>query len=77
MSLRRRELLDLLQLLDITEPREIDCTEFLHRVAGLIERLGPDGAAPDGYADVVHHLRVCPECLEEYEAMYRALRGGD
>lgn len=76
MTFTRDELLALLRLVDITEANEIDCGEFLHRVAGYLERLGPDGTPPPGYEDVVQHLRVCPECLEELEELYRALRGG-
>lgn len=72
MKATREELLALLQLVDITRSQEIDCDEFLARVAGFIERLGPKGSLPKGYEEVVHHLRVCPECLEEYEALYEA-----
>jgi len=73
MTLSRANLLKLLELIDVTSAEEIDCSEFLHRVAGYIERLGPDGTPPPGYEDVVQHLRICPECLEEFEALYRAL----
>ena len=74
MSYTREDLLRLLRLVDITEATEIDCGEFLHRVAAYLDRLGPDGAPPAGYEDVVHHLRICPECLEEFEVLYRELR---
>ena len=74
MSLTREELKKLLGLVDITGAEEIDCTEFLHRVAGYVERLAPDGTPPAGYEDVALHLRVCPECCEEFEALCRALR---
>ena len=74
MSLTPRDLHKLLELVDVTEAEEIDCTEFLHRVGGYLERLGPDGVPPEGYADVVQHLRVCPECFEELELLFQALR---
>ena len=74
MTFERDDLQKLLQLVDITSPAEIDCDEFLCRVAGFLERLGPDGAPPPGFEAVVHHLRICPECLEEFEALYEALR---
>ncbi len=74
MNLSRDDLRKLLTLLDLTEAREIDCTEFLHRAAGFLERLGPDGTPPPGYEEVVQHLRICPECEEEFEALVRALR---
>jgi len=73
MSLGREDLRKLLELVEVTEDHEIDCAELLSRIAGYLERLGPDGTPPPGYEDVVHHLRICPECLEEFEALYRAL----
>ena len=41
---------------------------------GYLEQLGPQKTPPSGYDDLIHHLRVCPECLEEFEALYAALR---
>jgi len=73
MSLRREDLRKLLDLLHVTEEHEIDCTELLSRLAGYLERLGADGTPPPGYEDVIQHLRICPECFEEFEALYRAL----
>lgn len=73
MRLTHADLLKLLQLIDVTSAEEIDCSEFMHRVAGYLERLGPEGTPPPGYEDVVQHLRVCPECLEEFEALYTTL----
>ena len=74
MSASRDELLHLLRLVEITEPSEIDCGQFLAEVSGYLERLGPDGMPPPGYEHLVHHLRLCPECLEEFEALYEAFR---
>lgn len=76
MKIGRKELLDLLRLVDITKAEEIDCTEFLARVAGYLERLGPGGEPPAGYEGLVHHLQLCPECLEEFEALFAAYRDG-
>ena len=75
MSFTRDDLMKLLQLVDITAAEEIDCSEFMHRVSGYLERLGPDGQPPQGYEDVIHHLQLCPECLEEFEALYEAFCG--
>ncbi len=73
MSFSRADLQKLLELVAMTEAKEIDCDEFLHRVAGYLERLGPEGTPPPGYEDVVHHLQICPECLEEFRVLYQAL----
>lgn len=74
MHVTREELLKLLELVSITRPQEIDCDEFLGRVAGLLDRVAL-GESPISNDDaLLHHLKICPECLEEYEALYRALR---
>ena len=77
MSVSRDELRKLLELVDVTRDQEIDCSELLDRLAGYIERFEPDGPPPPGYEDVLQHLRVCAECFEEFEALYRALGGED
>lgn len=74
MRMRREDLLELLRLVDITRPAEIDCGEFLSRVSGYLERLrGGEQPGPE-HAGVVQHLRTCPECLEEFEALYEVMR---
>lgn len=77
MTLDRVELLALLKLVDVTEPQEIDCSELLHRIAAFVEGFDAAGAPPPQYEDVVQHLRVCPECLEEFEVLLRMYRDGD
>lgn len=74
MHATREELLKLLELVSITRPEEIDCDGFLGRVSGLLDRitLGESPVSDDDA--LLHHLKICPECLEEYEALYRALR---
>ena len=71
MKATHEELLTLLKLVDITEPQEIDCEEFLHRVAGYLEQLSQKPDVPTEDEAFLHHLRVCPECLEEFQALYR------
>jgi len=70
-----RELLrKLLDLVRLTKDDEIDCDEFLDRAARYLDSTGPDGSLPEGAEALVHHMRVCPECCEEFEALLRALR---
>ena len=68
------DLRKLLHLIDVTSAKEIDCTEFLHRVAAYLEHISPEGTPPPGFEEVAHHLRVCPECDEEFEALFLLLR---
>lgn len=77
MAFTKEDLQQLLALLEITEVEEIDCGEFLHRASAFIERFDPDATPPPGFEHVIHHLRVCPECVEEFTALYRALRDPD
>lgn len=74
MRLERKDLETLMRLIDVTDADEIDCEEFLARIAAYLERLGEDGVPPHGSESVVQHLRVCPECLEEVEALHEGLR---
>ena len=76
MKINREELLALLQLVDMTQANEIDCEEFLSRVSGYIEKLIGEGASTEGYEEVLHHLQVCPECREEFDALIEAFRDG-
>ena len=73
MKISREELLNLLHLVEITKAEEIDCEEFLCLVSGYVEKLVSGDLEPEGYDDLLHHLKACPECLEELEALYGAL----
>lgn len=77
MNIRKEELLALLGLLGITEPEEINCEEFLSLTPGYLERLrDAQGPVVESYRSYLHHLKICPECQEEFEALCEALRGG-
>jgi len=71
MSLSSEDFTKLLRVLDVTKVQEIDCAEFSSRVAGFVERFGPQLVPPHGYEALIQHLEVCPECLEEFEALYQ------
>jgi len=71
----RDELRELLRLVAATAPRELDCDEFLARVGSLLEAWR--GGVPDELRDVAQHLEVCPECLEEFEALLALRLDGD
>lgn len=73
MKLSRERLLELLRLLEVTEVEEIDCSEFLSRVAGFVERMEAKGTPP-GYEAVLQHMKVCVECRDECESLIRALQ---
>ena len=71
MPLTSEELSTLLQLLDLTQAEEIDCSQLLERVASFVEHV--ERREPGrGFEDVAQHLSVCPECREEFEALRQA-----
>ena len=78
MTLTTAQLRELLRQMDLTEAQEIDCEEFLHRVAAYVERLDAHDKTPTGFEDrvLLLHMQLCPECLEEFEALM-ALMGGN
>ena len=71
-----RQMLDeLLRLVELTADHEIDCEEFLHRSAGLVEALETPREMPDAWPELMQHLSVCPECEEELAIVRKALGG--
>ena len=73
MSMTKKETDSLLRLVGLTKDDEIDCDECLSQVAELVEEKLAGKSVPERLEAVVHHLSVCPECREEYEALQRAL----
>jgi hypothetical protein len=69
MNDARDQLRELLRILAHTQPREIDCGEFLTRVGGLLETLERAEPLPEGLRLVSQHLDICPECKEEFDAL--------
>ena len=75
MIISHAKLLGLLRAIAFTKPEEVDCEEFLSAVSGYVESL--TNGQPVPCSDAIHqHLEVCPECLEEFEALYEAFREG-
>jgi hypothetical protein len=56
-----------------TEPIEIDCDEFLRLVSPYLESMEAESELPPELLAVAQHLKVCPECAEEFEALRRAV----
>ena len=73
MSLSKEEIAELLRLIGLTRDEEIDCERCLALVAEFAERELAGRSIPAGLEAVAHHLSVCAECREEYEALLRVL----
>ena len=77
MSLSREQIAELLRLIGLTRDEEIDCERCLALVAEFAERKLVGQSVPAGLEAVAHHLSVCAECCEEYEALLQALKAMD
>lgn len=74
MPLSKKELEELLRLVGLTNDNEMNCDQCLALVAEFAEYELAGKSAPEGLKMVEHHLSVCSECREEYEALQRVLR---
>jgi hypothetical protein len=75
VTLTHQQLTTLLNLVQETEECEIDCEAVLARAARFIETIvGPHANLDANLREVAQHLRVCPECRDEVEAIIRAIR---
>lgn len=77
MPLSKQEIDGLMHLISLTKDDEINCEECLAQVAEFAERELAGKPIPEALSAVQHHLAVCAECHEEYEALQQALSGVD
>ncbi len=73
MEPTREQLAALARQLAATAPEEIDCEAVLDRVATYLAARRSDMALRPELDAVRQHLEVCPSCLEEFQALVRAL----
>lgn len=73
MPMSKHEIEELMRLIGLTKDSEINCEQCLALVAEFAEQELAGRSIHDGLEAVEHHLSICPECREEYEALQRAL----
>lgn len=73
MPLSKQELDEMLRLVGLTRDDEINCEQCLALVAEFAEQQLAGKSVPEGLKAVDHHLVLCAECREEYEALRKAL----
>ena len=66
------QLADLARLVGSTADEEIDCDEMLNRVAAYLKALTESAAPTEALQQVAQHLKICPECREEFAALIEA-----
>jgi uncharacterized protein with PIN domain len=74
MTLHDDQIRALVRALSLTQELEINCNECLDLVAEFAEREFSGRPIPDALEAVRHHLALCGECRDEYEALFRSLR---
>jgi len=78
MEPNREQLAELARLVAATASSEIDCDTVLDRVAAYLEALEAEAEKgtelPPGLREVRQHLAVCPQCLDEFDALVRAYK---
>ena len=56
-----------------SHPGEITCDEWVGQVGAYVEALARGGDIPAALEVVAHHIELCPQCSEEFEALQEAL----
>ena len=77
MPLSRKEIDDLMRLVGLTADSEINCQQCLNMVAEFAERQLAGKSISALLQAVEHHLSICEECREEYEALRQTLEEMD
>jgi len=73
MSLSKKEIDGLMRLVGLTKDAEINCEQCLAVVAEFAEQQRAGKSISEGLQAVEHHLSICDECREEYEALLKTL----
>lgn len=72
MNVTDRQLEQLARLVGATVDAEIDCAELLQRIAVYLRALESRTELDARLRQVAQHLKVCPECHEEFLGLIRA-----
>lgn len=73
MSLSKKQIDGLMRLVGLTKNDEINCEQCLNVVAEFAEQQLSGKSISEGLQAVEHHLSICDECREEYEALLKTL----
>lgn len=57
-----------------TQERELDCGEVFAVLDEYTEAIVAGRDVEEQFALVIQHLELCPDCLEEYEALLSVLQ---
>ena len=74
MSLSKKEIDGLMQLISLTKNEEINCEKCLSSVSEFAEVELTGKSSSDALKAVEQHLSICTECHEEYLILRSAIR---
>jgi hypothetical protein len=74
MSQSEEMLRKLIEQIALTKERELDCGEVFAVLDQYTEAIVAGEDVKEQYALVMQHLELCPDCLEEYEALLTVLQ---
>ena len=74
MILSKNEIDGLIQLVNLTQDKEINCEQCQSLVAEFAERELTNKPLTEALQAVQQHLSICADCHEEYEALQLALK---
>jgi len=64
----------LIEQIALTQERELDCGEVFAILDQYTEAIIAGGDVLEQFALVIQHLELCPDCLEEYQALLAVLQ---
>jgi hypothetical protein len=73
MPLSKNEIDGLMRIVGLTRDSEINCEDCLAVVAEFAEHQLAGRPISEGLKAIEHHLSICEECREEYEALLQTL----
>lgn len=77
MSESDKMLKGLLKALDNTHANELDCQQVFEIIDVYAELSARGEYVSEALPMVKHHLEMCKDCMEEYEALMRVLEAGE
>ncbi|HMD89370.1 MAG TPA: hypothetical protein VKF38_09430 [Anaerolineaceae bacterium] len=63
----------MLKVIEQTRPDELSCDEIENLLCQFSEVVQEGGEAAGLMPLIEHHLQICPDCREEFEALLRVL----
>ena len=64
----------IIQMIEVTQEVELSCDDVYYLLDQYAELAVKDGNTAQLMPLVEHHIEICPDCREEFEALLRVLK---